>query len=183
MLLLPQAGRVKCLSQSVHSGGRGGTPAAGSWEVAAFTRPGESCGSDTGNPRSLGSEMQIGVCAWPLSALIPQFPRVCSQNVRASSGHTRELRALPRTPILLALAHPFQNAPRHCESLIPRGNAREEKTKITGITGAGRTIDRRRRVTRTSSAPARKLELHLRARVVAERLRSAGAEQGRGWGS
>lgn len=129
MLLLPQVGRVKCLSQSVHSGGRGGTPGAGSWEVAAFTRPGESCGSDTGNLRSLGSEMQIGVCAWPLSALIPQFPRVCSQNVRASSGHTRELRALPRTPILFALAHPFQNAPRHCESLIPRGNAREEKTK------------------------------------------------------
>lgn len=37
MLILPQAGRLKYLSHSVHSGGRGGTPGAGSWEVAAFT--------------------------------------------------------------------------------------------------------------------------------------------------
>lgn len=111
-----------------------------------------------------------GTCPWPLGALIPQFPRVLSQNVRAPRRRTNttELRALPWTPILLSLPE----CPAPLRVTNPPGGTQGRKSP--GKAGSGRTVDGHSRLTRASPAPARRPR-STRPRVVAARLCSARA--------
>lgn len=115
---------------------------------------------------------ETGICPWPLGALTPQFPRVFSQNVRASWGTPRNSE--------LCLGHP-SFSPWHTPSRMPRPTA--SHLSLGGTPGRKKNTGKADREGQCTGAGGSRAPVkHPRAnlsyiceRRVAARLRSAGA--------